>query len=109
MKVHLFIHLVGKLHVHLQVQFCPFNLTWDLTQMYMCFSVDGSNSEDRTTEEELPMLHTSTPGPFKFCSPDLQVGGFCEKPEDQSNDDELCKMSQWLCQSTKIIMSIHYH
>ena len=31
----------------------------------------------------------------------VQVEGFCEKPGDQSNDEELCKISPVHCQGTK--------
>jgi hypothetical protein len=41
--------------------------------------------------------------PTKSCSLGLQLREFCEKPADQSNDGELCKISAlgMPCQGTK--------
>ena len=61
----------------------------------MLFSVDNGNSENRTTEEELPMSCSSA---------DQSCLQFHKNPDDQRNDDELCKISHWLCQGTKIII-----
>lgn len=73
---------------------------WTSLVTYWYFSVDGGNhdgesgSDPRRSKEKHPMPVPCTP--TKPCSSAsqscLQVEGFCEKPGDQSNDDNLCKI-----------------
>lgn len=81
------------------------DLGYDLVILYVGGGDDIRELVHTTNEElSMPVLCTPTSScPSSVGQSWLQVGGFCEKPEDQMNDDELCKTSPLLIQGIKIM------
>ena len=61
------------------------------------YFVDGGEF-NRTMNEKLLMPRTIN---FHSHSPGLQLERFCEHPEDERNNDELCKIKSVHCQGTE--------